>query len=94
MLTIFFALLAGSLGGILAAGFVSWRRFERRYGRAPLDHRAIDPDVDRQINEAAAQWATARHRPGVAPLVANKLRLAYALSLRQARRPQRRWWRW
>jgi hypothetical protein len=93
MLTMLLALLAGSLSGTVTGGLVSWWLFERRVGRVVLDQVSIDPDVERQIAEAAAQWAAAHHRPGAAPLVADKLRLAYVLNQRRTRRRHRRWWR-
>jgi hypothetical protein len=92
MLAIFLALLAGTLGGIAGGGLAGWWLCERRITRMPLDHDAIDPDVDHQINEAADRWAAAHDRPGAAPLVARKLRLAYVSRHRRAR--LRRWERW
>jgi hypothetical protein len=92
MLTIFLALLAGTLGGFASGGLAGWWLCKRRIVCAPLDHDAIDPDVDRQINAAADRWAVAHDRPRAAPLIARKLRLAYVLQQRRARR--RRWKQW
>lgn len=88
------ALLAGSLSGTVTGGLVSWWLFERHVGGVVLDHQVIDPDVERQITEAADQWAVAHHRPEAARLVANKLRLAYVLNQGRTRRRhrRRRWW--
>jgi hypothetical protein len=89
MLTIFLALLAGTLGGITSGGLAGWWLCKRRIACAPLDQDAIDPAVDHQINAAAHRWAAAHDRPGAAPLVARKLRLAYALQQRRTHM-----WRW
>ncbi len=86
MATVLLALMAGGVGGGVAGGLASWRVVRRR----PADPLALDPDLDQQINAAAAQWARVHERPGVAPLVADKLRLAYVLSHRPRRR-RRRW---
>jgi hypothetical protein len=57
MLTIFLALLAGTFGGTVAGGLAGWWLGKRRVSCVPLNHDAIDPDVDHQINEAAHRWA-------------------------------------
>jgi hypothetical protein len=92
MLTVFLALLAGTLGGIASGGLAGWWLCKWRIVCAPPDNDAIDPDVDRQINAAADSWAVAHDRPGAAPLIARKLRLAYVLQQRRAR--GRRWRQW
>jgi hypothetical protein len=92
MLTISLALLAGTLGGTVAGGLVGWWLCRRRIACMPPENDAIDPAVDRQINEAAHRWAAAHGKAGAAPLVARKLRLAYVLQQRRAR--MRRWERW
>lgn len=92
LLTIFLALLAGTLSGIASGGLAGWWLCKRRIACVPLDHDAIDPAVDHQINAAADRWAVAHDRPGTAPLIARKLRLAYLLQQRRARR--RRWEQW
>ena len=91
MLTILLALSAGLLGGSVAAGLVC-RRLLRHSRSASFDQEALDPDLDldRRINQAAHQWATAQGRSEVAPLVARKLRLAYVLNRRRSRRRYRR----
>ncbi len=86
MLTVLLALMAGGVGGGVAGGLARWCVVRRR----SVDPLALDPDLDRQIDSAAAQWARVHKRPGAAPLVADKLRLAYVLSQRPRRR-RRRW---
>jgi len=86
MMLVLFAFLAGGLGGGVAAVLLS-RRNVRRGGR---DSSVLDPELERQIDGAAAQWAAAHDRPAAAPLIADKLRLAYVLSQRPRRR-RRRW---
>jgi hypothetical protein len=86
MWTVLFTFLAGGLGGGVAAVLLS--RHSARRG-AP-DSPVLDPELDRQIDTAAAQWAAAHDRPAAAPLIADKLRLAYVLS----QRPRRRRGRW
>jgi hypothetical protein len=73
---------AGGLAGWLTARFLAG---DRRVDNVATLHR-----VDEQINDAAAQWAEAHQQPAAAPLVADKLRLAYVLSHRPRRR-RRRW---
>lgn len=90
MLTILLSLLAGLVSGAAGGGLVS-RRHLQRTRSIPVSQESIDPDVDRRINRAASQWATAHGQPAAAPLVAGKLRLAYALSRRRERRRGRRW---
>lgn len=92
MLTILVALLMGLVGGMAAGGCVSRWLLHRHLRRLPLDVASIDPDLDRQIAQAAQQWAASHGREMAAPLVADKLRLAYVLSQRPRRR--RRWSRW
>jgi hypothetical protein len=89
MLTILFALLTGLLGGIVAGGCVSRWLLRRHLSRLSPDSAAIDPELDRQITEAAWQWAESHGRASAAPLVANRLRLAYVL--KQGRTRRRRW---
>jgi len=86
MVSVLFALIAGGTGGVVAGGLMTWRTV-RRSSVAPV---ALDPDLDKQIDAAAAQWASAHDRPAAAPLIADKLRLAYVLSQRPRRR-SRRW---
>lgn len=92
MLTIFLALLAGTLGGVASGGLAGWWLCKRRIACVPPDDDAIDPAIDHQINEAADRWAATHDRPGAAPLVARKLRLAYVLQQRRTR--VRRWKQW
>jgi hypothetical protein len=90
MLSIFFALLAGILGGTVTGGLVSWWLLGRTPARRErADNWSVDPAVAARIDQAASRWAKAHGRPGAAPLVAGKLRLAYALN--QRRRSRRRW---
>jgi hypothetical protein len=92
MLTIFIALFVGTFSGIVAGGLVSWWLLRQAFAETvPVDHLAVDTGMDDQINRAANQWAEAHHRPGAAPLVADKLRLAYALNQRRRRNRRGRW---
>lgn len=92
MLAILLAFVAGTLGGTVAGGLASWWLSPReRSGRASVDHPAVDLDIDHQINQAASQWADVHHWPEAAPLVADKLRLAYTLNEQQERRRNRLW---
>jgi len=84
------ALSAGILGGVVAGALTS-RRVLRHARWTSVDQSSTDPDVRDRIDQAAAQWAEANHQPAAAPLVANKLRLAYVLHQRQRRRRDRRW---
>jgi hypothetical protein len=73
--------------GITFGGLVGWRLARRNGSPEPS---ALDPVLEQRIDAAAAQWAAAHDRPGAAPLIADKLRLAYVLS----QRPRRRRGRW
>jgi hypothetical protein len=93
MLTILLALLAGLISGVVGGGLGSSGVLRRRCSTA-AERASVDPDVEREIDEAASQWATTHGQPAAAPLVAGKLRLAYVLSQRrQGHRANRRWWR-
>jgi len=88
MLTVFLALIGGGLGGGVVAALLS-RRWVRR--DAP-ETSVLDPELERRIDGAAAQWAAAHGQPAAAPLVADKLRLTYVLSQQpRSRRRRRRW---
>lgn len=92
MLTIVFALFFGTFSGTLAGGLLSWGLLNRTQDAArPVEPPPIDLDVDARIDRAASQWAATNHQPEAAPLVANKLRLAYVLSQRRKRLDGRRW---
>jgi hypothetical protein len=95
MLSMFLTLLAGMVGGGLVGGLLSWRLC-RRYTTTQPALPAIDPDLDSHIEQAAQQWAVAHNQPAAAPLVAGKLRLAYALRLRREQQGSNsgRWSRW
>lgn len=86
MLTILLALIAGGVGG----GAIALLLSRRDIRRCAPDSSVLAPELERQIDGAAAQWAAVHDRPGAAPLIADKLRLAYVLSQRPRRR--RRWW--
>lgn len=92
MLTVLLALFVGTFSGTVAGGLVSWWLLGQAFAEtAPVDRLAVDPGMDDQISQAANQWAEAHHRPGAAPLVADKLRLAYALNQRRRRNRRGRW---
>jgi len=89
MLFVLLALLVGTLSGTLAGGLLTWWLLNRsRAGAAPVERLSVDPAVEAQIGRTAAQWARTHQRPGSEPLVADKLRLVYALN---RRRRQKRW---
>jgi hypothetical protein len=81
------ALLYVSVTGLsMALGFtVGWLGGRGRAQPSPAD---VTPEVERTIQEAATRWAGARGRPWAAPLIADKLRLAYRLREQTARRDQ------
>lgn len=89
MLTILLSLVAGLISGAAGGGLVS--RYLAKRSCSSIGEASPDPDVERQIKQAASQWATAHGQPAAAPLVAGKLRLAYVLHQRRERRRERRW---
>jgi hypothetical protein len=91
MLTIGVGLMAMVVIGTVAGGLAGWLT-ARFLSRGRMTDRVVDLDlVDEQIDHAAAQWAEAHHAPAAAPLVADKLRLAYVLQQQQGRGRKRRW---
>jgi len=76
---ILIALGAGGTAGLLTSLFFYWRTSRRSRGYAPV----METAHDEQINAAARQWAAAHGRLAAAPLVANKLRLAYRINRRR-----------
>jgi hypothetical protein len=80
MLTLLLALIMGLLGGLIGGLLVSRRKC------APVRHRPYEPfgspSLDREIDDAARQWAAAQGQPLAAPLMAGKLRLLYRLRRR------------
>jgi hypothetical protein len=90
MPTIVVGLMAMVVIGTVSGGLAGWLT-ARVLSRGQITDRVVDLDlVDGQINDAAEQWAEAHQEPAAAPLVADKLRLAYVLSHRPRRR-RRRW---
>jgi hypothetical protein len=90
MLTVLLALVVGTFSGTLAGGLVSWWLLGGVLAQAtPSDYLSADSDMDEKIDRAALRWAEAHHRPEVAPLVADKLRLVYTLNQREKRRSRR-----
>lgn len=92
MLFVLLALLVGTLSGTMAGGLLTWWLLmnRSRAGALPVERLPVDPVVEAQIRRTAAQWAKTHQRPGSEPLVANKLRLVYALN---RRRRQKQWTR-
>jgi hypothetical protein len=87
-------LLLGALGGGVVGGFASWWISRRRVPFAEPHELSLDALQEQRIAQAAQQWAAAYDQPAAAPLVADKLRLAYNLNQRRQRRRNRgRWWR-
>jgi hypothetical protein len=92
MLAILVSLAVGVLGGALAGAVAGWLTGRRSSAQSVVSSDVLGPDLDAQITEAARQWATRQGQPAAAPLVADKLRLIHALSLRRRRaRRTRRW---
>jgi hypothetical protein len=91
MLTILIALMVGTLSGTAAGGLAGWLTVRFLSRGQMIDREVALGFVDGQIDDAAAQWAEAHHAPAAAPLVADKLRLAYVLQQRRRRRHERRW---
>jgi hypothetical protein len=87
-------LLAGGVGGGAVSGLTIWRNNRRHVHCSELEQPGLDAAHERDIAQAARQWAAAHDQPAAAPLVADKLRLAYTVNQRrQERRSRRRWWR-
>ena len=61
--------------GSLLGWLLSKKRPETRAVRPPK----LDPELEHQMDLAAARWAAAHGRPEAAGLVASKLRLTWAL---------------
>jgi hypothetical protein len=90
MPTIVVGLMAMVVIGTVSGGLAGWLT-ARFLSRGQMTDRVVDLDlVDGQIDQAAGEWAEAHQLPAAAPLVADKLRLAYVLSHRPRRR-RRRW---
>lgn len=85
--------LLGGLSGGLVGGLVGWRSNRRRLQFAERQEPRLDAAHEQDIAQAAWQWAAAHDQPTAAPLVADKLRLAYVLNQRRQGRKHRRWWR-
>lgn len=79
LLTFALALLAGIIGG----GMAAWALLRRRASAEPPLPEQPDEWVSAEIDQAAAAWATAHGRPEAAPLMADKLRLLHRLGLRR-----------
>jgi hypothetical protein len=90
MPTIVVGLMAMVVIGTVSGGLAGWLTARFLAGDRRVDNVATLHRVDEQINDAAEQWAEAHQQPAAAPLVADKLRLAYVLSHRPRRR-RRRW---
>jgi hypothetical protein len=86
MLLALTGVLAGTVGGAVAGAVASWRVVPSR----AADNLTLDPRLESEIDAASRQWATAHGQPAAAPLIADKLRLAYVLSQRSRHR-RRRW---
>ncbi len=89
------ALAVGTLGGTLAGGLAGWWLARRSPApTSPPEYIDLGPDLEQQIGRAASAWATSHQRPEAASLVADRLRLAYALSRGRQRQGRRRRWPW
>jgi hypothetical protein len=85
--------LVGGLSGGLVGGLVGWRSNRRGVRFAEPQEHGLDAADEQDIAQAAWQWAAAHDQPAAAPLVADKLRLAYQLNQRRRGQKHRRWWR-
>lgn len=81
----------GALGGSLVGGAIAWftRRPHRLHAIDGIDTADIDPVLNEQIDQAAAQCAATYGQPAAAPLIADKLRLGHRI----VRRSSGRWYR-
>lgn len=77
-----------AFGGGLLGGLAVWSAVLRRPREAEGSDAPgwIEPDVARQIDEAARGWAAAHSRPEATASVAAKLRLAHHLRVGRDRR--------
>jgi len=92
MLAIVLALFLGTFSGTVVGGLVNWwLSAQTHVETVPLERLAVDPDMDAQIDQAAARWAAAQDQPAAASLVADKLRLFHDLNQRRMRRHDGRW---
>ncbi len=91
MLALLIASMVGTLGGAVAGAVAGWWTVRRQSAQPIVPHElSLDPDLDQRITKAARQWAAQQDQPDAAPLMADKLRLAYVLS--RGRKRRRRWW--
>jgi Na+/glutamate symporter len=91
MLTIVLALFFGTFSGTVAGGLLNWWLLhQNEQATQSVQVPPLDRDVDSQIEQVASQWPS-QDQPEIAALVADKRRLAYALSQRRGRRSD---WRW
>ncbi len=79
---------AAFLGGLIG-GLVGRRQRGRWAEPVPVERLVIDPLEAAEVDQAAVAWSQAHGRPEAAGLLADKLRLAFALKHRP-RRPEYR----
>jgi hypothetical protein len=76
------AVLAPLIGGV--TGLVAARWFLLSHVQSAVDQEeSPDPFVSAEIDQAAAEWASAQGRPEAAGVMADKLHLLYALGRRR-----------
>lgn len=85
------SMTAAAFAGALLGGLFSGRR-RRHTAPSPAEPFVIDPLAATAIDHTAAEWSQAESRPETEDLLADKLRLSYAL--RYAPRPPKRKRRW
>lgn len=72
---------------MVGGSFVWWCARPVDSGEVPVQSlRVIDESFEMQVNDAATRWAAEHGRPEAAPLIANKLRLGFALNERRRRK--------
>jgi hypothetical protein len=86
MVNLLLSLSLGLIGGLISGWLVARRN--RRRLRRRLPDAGLSPELDRQIDDAARQWANAQGKPAIAPLLAGKLRLMHRVQQRRG------WSRW
>jgi len=85
------SMTAAAFLGALVGGLFSGRR-RRHTEPSPAEPFVIDPLAAAAIDDTATAWSQAQGRPETGDLLADKLRLSYAL--RYGPRPPKRKGRW
>ena len=92
MLTVYIAVVAALCTGLLGGLAGWWLRGQYVDTPEVVQPLWIDPMTAAEIDHLAAAWAQAHDRPQAEELVADKLRLAWAL--RHGQHPSGQSWSW